>query len=186
MTTCAHADCKEKGDFPAPRDPRNIGARQFFCQTHIKEFNKKWNGMKGFSEDEIFSMQNGAATWNRPTWAMGINSKSNKTAQFDFETAEDLYRFFRDRQVNEAKVLHKKEPSKKYLPPDVKEACAILALDKPIGGKILKKRYLNLIKKHHPDKNEGAEKAEETMKQINVAYKILEDFTTKKVNPFSV
>lgn len=167
---CAWPDCKEEGTFPAPRSPRDIDGRQYFCQPHIKEFNKRWNGLDGFSMDEIFDMQHGGATWNRPTAPMGINSTSYNAATSTFNSAEDLYKFFKQRQVNGADVSEKPEA----LPEDVQEACAIFALKAPTGAKNLKTKYLELVKKNHPDVAPDA--SPDVIKRINVAYKILQEY----------
>lgn len=39
--------------------------------------------------------------------------------------------------------------------------------------KIIKARYKELAKKHHPDLNKGSNKSEELLKEINMAYTIL-------------
>lgn len=170
---CAWPGCTEDGRYPAPRDPRNLSARQYFCQPHIKEFNSKWNGLKGFSENEIFGMQNGAATVGRPTWGMGVNASGANGGRVHVETlfgtAQDLYQFFQQRMESEKKGAL---PTTATLPPDVKEACAIFSLPQPLPAPQLKARYLTLVKQHHPDVNK-AEDAAEHIKRINVAYRIL-------------
>lgn len=171
---CAWPGCVEDGRYPAPRDPRNLSARQYFCQPHIKEFNSRWNGLSGFSETEIYGMQDGAATVGRPTWAMGVNGTSlpngaKINAEKLFGSAQDLYQFFQQRVERErAGAL----PSTAALPPDVKEACAIFSLPQPLPAPELKARYHSLVKQHHPDVNSSAD-AGEHIKRINVAYRIL-------------
>lgn len=175
---CTHTGCKEEGTFPAPRDPRNIGERQYFCEAHIKEFNKKWNGLDGFNEDEIFSMQQ-SSTWDRPTWKAGVNGDSQSGQQMRFKTTQELYEFFKQRHMQQ----HKKATAQnnaKTIPPDVHEACIIFAIDSPlITLSKLKQRYIALVKQHHPDVNKGSKTAEEMVKRINVAYHILQDYVSK-------
>ena len=171
MSKCCWPGCELEGVFSAPCDPRDLSKRQYFCKQHIKDFNKSWNGLTGFDEEEIFSMQHGAATWNRPTWTMGVNSRMGQTP---FETAEDLYRFFKQRQVDQAKI---EQHTLHELPADVQEACHIFQLQEPIGGRPLKQRYLKLVKEHHPDVHPEKDDAAEYIKKINVAYRILESFS---------
>lgn len=170
---CAHPNCSEEASFPAPRDPRNIGDRQYFCEQHIKEFNKNWNGLDGFNEDEIFSMQQ-TATWDRPTWKAGVNAP--QADQLHFKTSEELYRFFKMRHQADYQ-----QQQGAVLPPDVKEACVIFAIDNPdLSLAKVKQRYLALVKQHHPDVNAGSQSAEEMVKRINVAYQILQDYIANK------
>lgn len=177
--TCAWPNCKAEGTFPAPRDPRNLGARQYFCQPHIKEFNKNWNGLSGFSPDEMFRMQNGGPSWDKPTWHLGLNGQSAgaKKAASPFANANDLFEFFQKRTAKEDK--NKALPQPLHLPPDVKEACVIFNLEAPPPDTAtLKKTYLALVKQHHPDVNKS-EHAEDHIKRINVAYKILTAYQTR-------
>jgi hypothetical protein len=179
---CAWPDCEEEGTFPAPRDPRNLSARQYFCAPHIKEFNKRWDGLKGFSENEIYDMQDGTAKWQRPTWNMNLKAfATNATVQDSrdkapFANADDLYGFFRDRVTRER--AGESLPSTRHLPADVKEACAIFSIEQPLEAMMLKKRYISLVKQHHPDVNTSPE-APEHIKRINVAYRILTDYAER-------
>jgi hypothetical protein len=174
---CTHSGCKEEGTFPAPRDPRNIGERQYFCAQHIKEFNKKWNGLDGFNEDEIFSMRQ-TTTWDRPTWKAGVNGDSPAGKKLHFKTTQELYNFFKMR--HQQQHVKSSQQNTKIIPPDVHEACVIFSLDTPvISLDKLKHRYFALVKQHHPDVNHGSKTAEDMVKRINVAYHILQDYVGK-------
>lgn len=182
MPKCAWPDCPEEGTYPAPRDPRDLAARQYFCLPHIKEFNKRWNGLEGFSPGEIYDLQNKAATMGRPTWAMGVNptGPTPQTATNPFATAQDLFSFFKQRRMKEG-LSEGPLPDSSLLPPDVKEACTIFNIEGPLPQPQLKKRYLGLMKQHHPDVNQAAG-AEEYVKRINVAFKILTDYTSRHLH----
>lgn len=181
MKKCAWPVCENEGTFAAPKSTKDIYDRQYFCQEHIKEFNKKWNGLDGMTDDDIFSMQT-KSTWERPTKRFGIHGMSARTAQFEFSDAEDLFKFFKQRQKEESiKKAYGFEEEKvdEDLSPDVKEACSILGVDMPIGFSALKKKYLSLMKKHHPDLNNGSKKEEDHVKKINVAFQIIQDYIEK-------
>lgn len=173
-TPCAWPDCEEEGTFPAPRNPRDLSQRQFFCAAHIKEFNKRWNGLEGFDSEEIVQLQQGAATWNRPTWTLGNTDVAAMSGMFD--SAEDLYAFFKQRHAQKPESIHTEQQQKH--PPDVQEACHIMGLEQPLKGQPLKQRYLELIKKHHPDISDEPDAAE-LVKRINVAMTILTSYAEK-------
>lgn len=184
---CAWPDCQEDGCFPAPKNPRNLSERQYFCAAHIKEFNKRWNGLNGFSEHEIYDMQDGTAKWLRPTWDMNLKAfgpatGSAKAAATEtlFANADDLYGFFTNRVLRER--AGESLPSTRHLPADVKEACAIFSIEQPLEAAMLKKRYLNLVKQHHPDVNTSPD-APEHIKRINVAFRILTDYAERHTQP---
>lgn len=172
MHICCWPDCKAEGTFSAPKNPRDLRQRQYFCAAHIKEFNKRWNGLNGFSESEIYTMQEPTATWQRTSWA----SKGTGPTQKDFKSANDLYGFFNSRLARElngeAPVRHK------ALPKDVAAACKLFGLEAPTTEALMKRRYLNLVKQNHPDVNPSPEAAE-MIKKINVAYKILCDYAAR-------
>lgn len=177
---CAWPECTAEGTFSAPKDPRNLGSRQYFCQAHIKEFNKRWNGLDGFNPDEIYRLQHGAATWNRPTWGMGVSGAKVEQQATPFATAQDLFEFFTQRVSTTGKTrTNEAEVPNTLLPPDVKEACVIFNIETPLPSSTLKKKYHTLVKQHHPDVNK-ADTAEEQLKRINVAYKILTDFAERR------
>jgi DnaJ-domain-containing protein 1 len=171
--TCAHPDCSDEGLYPAPRDPRNLSARQYYCLRHIKEINAKWNGLSGLSEEEIVALQHGAATWNRPTKPFGLNSTSFRAATFDPDKAKDYYNLF-TRIARDSAI-----PSGPALPPDVQQACAVFTLSPPLTPEKVKERYRHLAKKYHPDVNRGDTKAEDRIKQINGAYQVLLRYLAK-------
>ena len=52
-------------------------------------------------------------------------------------------------------------------------AFAVMGLEPPLTLEQLKRRYKELVKKHHPDANGGDRGAEERLKSINEAYTTL-------------
>ncbi len=176
---CAWPQCAEPGIFPAPRNPRNLSERQYFCEPHIKLFNSRWNGLDGFSEHEIYQMQDGAATWQRPTWNIGLGAAggiNGAKVEHPFTNADDLFGFFKSRVAREK--AGESLPSTAHLPADVKESCAIFGIEQPLEVMMLKKRYINLMKQHHPDVNKAEAAAEQT-KRINIAFRILTDYAER-------
>jgi len=55
-------------------------------------------------------------------------------------------------------------------PKEMREPLATLGLDWPVTMDVLKTRYKELAKRHHPDANNGDRAAEERLKIINLAY----------------
>ena len=57
--------------------------------------------------------------------------------------------------------------------PAERNALDVLELSWPLTRKVVKSRYKELVKLHHPDANGGAREAEEKLKEINAAYSTL-------------
>ncbi|ASP27931.1 hypothetical protein SCORR_v1c01560 [Spiroplasma corruscae] len=55
-------------------------------------------------------------------------------------------------------------------PSQLEEAYAVLGLSSSVSLKEVKKKYIELAKKYHPDKNKGNLEAQAKMTQINNAY----------------
>lgn len=166
---CAWPHCLEEGTFRAPVDVRDLSRRQYFCARHIKEFNAQWDGLTGFSPDEIFTMQTGGATWNRPTWKMGVHSATPGTTP-PTENLKDFYHLF------EADARPHPQASHRVLPPEAQQALLIIDVPVPFSTLVLKNRYRQLVKQHHPDINRHKKKAEEALKRINEAYATLKKY----------
>lgn len=170
---CAHPDCTLEAEYPAPADPKNYKKRIYFCLEHVKEYNKKWNGLEGMSSDEIFTMQVGGH-WDRPTWKMGLESKSYKTATAHQRT-QDPYSMFGER-TQDPKTRREpppEEPHKRTVPGQIRRACETLGVSSLKDMEAIKKAYRALVKKHHPDINKDAEDAGKRIKELNDAYKTL-------------
>ena len=60
----------------------------------------------------------------------------------------------------------------------------MVGIEQPLEAIMLKKRYISLMKQHHPDVNKSAENAAAQTKRINVAYRILTDYAERHgINP---
>jgi len=55
-------------------------------------------------------------------------------------------------------------------PPEIRAPLAVLGLSWPITMLVLRNRYKDLAKQHHPDANLGDKASEERIKGINIAY----------------
>ena len=157
----------EPGDFRAPRSRTNLREYQWFCEGHIKEFNKNWNYFEGMNESEIYAFQKDATTGHRPTWRMD-QLKGNPNARLE----EAFGRMFGDSPSFKADV--------RPISARDKDALAVLDLEHPSDKATIKTQYRELVKKYHPDVNRGNANAEETFKKITQAYQHLVDHYMEK------
>ena len=57
----------------------------------------------------------------------------------------------------------------------------VLGIEPSAGGAKIKKAYLRLAMKYHPDRNPGEKKAEELFKEMSEAYRALSDSQHRSV-----
>lgn len=169
---CAVDGCQSEGTHRAPK-ARNSDEYYNFCLDHVQQYNASWNYFDGMSQAEIQQEMLKSLYGDRPTWKQEgnptdtLHRKAWEAYNFtDFDggsTSSDEEQEHRRRE--HAFTYHRSTPE--Y------EAMSVLNLEPPVDLDILKKRYKELAKKFHPDRNQGCEKAEEQLKQVNAAYTIL-------------
>lgn len=157
---CAYPGCSQPGDFKAPRRRDNPRDFQWLCETHVTEFNKKWNYFEGMSQDEIYAHQKDASTGHRPTWRM-----DQMGADIDRKMEEAYGRMFGDGVTTRTKSA--------AVSAKTRDALAQLDLEHPCAKDKIKSQYRELVKKYHPDANPGNKAAEDTFKKITLAYQHL-------------
>ena len=155
---CNHPDCKMAGEFRAPKNYQNLNDYQWFCLEHIKEFNKKWNYHLKMDADQIETDIRFDTIWRRPTTSFGSGRRF-----YDFTiNGEDMGSF-----ENPSKSTNQ---SNKLL-----LSLSELNLDINTDIKLIKKRYKELAKLHHPDVKGNSKKSIDKFRKIVEAYKYLLD-----------
>ena len=166
---CDKEDCKEKGEYKAPKSRKKLNEYYFFCLDHIKEYNKSWDFYKGLSVNQIENSMREDIIWNRPSWPLKgnyhkvmdqINNFFNEEIN-DFNLNERESNYFRNKLVDE------------NLTKDESKALSTFNLELPLTLDKIKKTYKKLVKIFHPDVNGNDKNAEEKFKEINNSYKIL-------------
>ncbi|OFX08865.1 MAG: hypothetical protein A2516_08985 [Alphaproteobacteria bacterium RIFOXYD12_FULL_60_8] len=167
---CDHPGCHSAGDHKAPRT-RKLDDFYWFCANHAREYNRAWNYYAGMSEAEIEAHIRIDTCWQRPTWPLGARMAGFR----GFESVKDKDRFgiFDDEPAGVERPPH--ERPERIKAPEVK-AMATLGLEGLLTPDVLKARYKELVKQHHPDMHGGDKTFEEKFKAINDAYSILKKY----------
>ena len=166
---CEHQDCKNNGEYKAPKSRSNLNEYYFFCLKHVTLYNKSWDFYKGLSVDEIELSMRKDTVWDRPSWPLKGNPKHiidqlNDFLDNDytlFEKEKELQDFLKNKLVDENITIEENKCLK------------TLNLSMPITVEQIKKRYKKLVKIFHPDVNDNNKEAEKKFKEINEIYKIL-------------
>ncbi len=161
---CDHPGCDRSGEYRAPRSRERLNSYYWFCLDHVRAYNAAWDYYAGMSTEEIEGMLRQDVTWRRPTWRLGTLG-GGRRFRFDSARMHDPFGFFAGECEGGAPV--RRAPSAE------EQAVRVLGLDGPFDLAALKARYKQLVKRHHPDANNGSKAAEERFKEINRAYNTL-------------
>lgn len=156
---CQWPECKHLGEYPAPSSQADLKQYRYYCLNHIREYNANWDYFIGKNQDEILAYQKECQTGHRPTTTMGINSHD------PIELEKQFHRFLdEDKPLNRYRI---------FLPQKEQDALDTLELQYPVTAEDIKLRYRELVKTHHPDKNNNCKKATKKFQKIQEAYTFL-------------
>ncbi len=167
--TCDWPGCPETGEHRTSRSPRQIGDHVWYCAEHIREHNKSWNYFEGLSEAEVETEIRGDSVWQRPTWKMGSDQKRPTGST----RIRDDFGVFEGAAGPGPESKAKEGPARPYFNTNEARAYAVLDLEPPLTKDALKTRYKALVKRHHPDANDGNKASEEKFKDIAEAYRLI-------------
>ena len=173
---CAHPTCNEAGEFRAPGGGHRFdgpGEWRWMCLEHVREFNAGYDWFEGMTAEEILDAQGPVSGWRtespsfRPTagvdgmprWAdyddpldaisaraSGIKSRARREAELAM-----------DGRFNRAEA----------------EALEVMGLGTDIDRRRLRRRYSELVRRYHPDRNGGDRQYEARLNRVVEAYQTL-------------
>jgi hypothetical protein len=159
---CDTPGCDHAGEYRAPKSRDSLREFHWFCLEHVRAYNAGWDYYRGMAPEEIEEQLRADTSWQRPSWPLG---QQGRQARLDEATAAELHAF--------AFGTRPKSPAKQDVPADLREALNIFGLAWPVTFAVVKTKYKELAKRHHPDANNGSKKSEERLKSINLAYATL-------------
>ena len=157
---CDWKNCKEIGSYKAPIERDNSKKFRLLCLKHIKLFNKNWNYFENMNDQEIEFFIKSDLTWHKPTKSFG--------------SSENFFRILWVNALDDKSSIFKNSVFKNFnrskLSDKDKDALKILGLKNDTNWSDIQKRFKMLVKKYHPDKNQGSKKYEDILKKITLAY----------------
>ena len=172
---CDHPGCRTAATARAPKSRDMLNEHYWFCQPHAAEYNKQWDFFAGMSEGEIRNRQAQSAVGDRPTWQF-------KASKFSREAAGAAHGFGKGEGYADpfslfgagARPKPKAEPANaRRLGKLERNALADLDLDEDADGPAIRARYIELVKRTHPDSNGGDRSAEHKLQRVIKAYQTL-------------
>lgn len=178
---CAHPDCDEPGEFRAPGAPHRRGgpsaglrtgfdgpgAYRWLCLDHVRQFNAGYNFFDGMSVDEIYDAQRSFAGWERETRAFAHAGGSTGPRWSDFTDPLDAisarFRVSPEQARRDGKPLSEND----------RKALKTLGLNTDADRMALRRRYSELVRRYHPDRNGGDRSHESALQDVIAAYQRL-------------
>lgn len=168
---CEHEGCKEGGKFRAPKSADNLDEFVWFCQEHIRQYNRQWNFFENHTEQEFDDQVESDKTWGRDTkpFKDTIKEKSKNAAhpegqaykRFGFD---DPYEVLGENgtlnPASGAMARHRR------LPPTERKAIEILGAGDAMTKTEIRKVYKSMVKAMHPDLNGGRRDDEERLAEV--------------------
>jgi hypothetical protein len=165
---CEWEGCDKPAKHKAPKGRGFEGQFWSYCTAHVQEYNKSYNYFAGMTDGDVSAAQKSAQTGDRPTWKLGerahaaAGSKRGQAQEF----SDPLHLFGKD-----AKPAQKKLG--RNLRVNEMQALTTLGLDENAKPEDAKLKYKQLVKRLHPDANNGSRANEETLKAVIQAYDTL-------------
>jgi hypothetical protein len=156
--SCEWMGCDRDGLYPAPRSRRQLRQYRWFCLEHVREYNAAWNYYAGMNDNEVEADIRSDTVWQRPSWPLGV--AMGYCGWRSHPIGDGFGPFYQTRTAPRREPVTAEE-----------RALVILDLRPPVSVAIVKTRYKELVKRHHPDANGGDKAAEERFKQISEAYR---------------
>lgn len=165
---CDHQGCRQLAAARAPKSRELPFEHYWFCQAHAAEYNRNWNFFAGMSEGEIQArIEEDQMTGGRPTWSLKAGTRNREAAAMR-GGYRDLHGLFGAGQAT-AKTVWDRRLGKLEI-----TALADLDLEPGADAPAIRERYLELVKRCHPDANGGDRSAEGRLQRVIKAYKTLQ------------
>jgi len=165
---CSVRGCHEPGEFRAPLTPSDFdgpGSWRWLCLEHVREHNAKYNFFQGMSPEEIQSAQSPIAGWERATRAFVHAGTDQGPAWRDFVDPLDA-------------IAARCRPEARWQGVErftVTERLALEAMGLKDDTDLhqVRKRYSELVRRYHPDRNGGDRRHEGKLGKVIEAYQTL-------------
>lgn len=163
---CDWPDCPRPGRHKAPMGRGHEGKFYNYCTEHVQEYNKSYNYFSGMKDDEMQEYQKNARLGERPTWKLGQNATPNASSVRRRAAHMRADPF----GINGSAKMPGRHPSGRALLSTELKALQTLGLDDTATAEQVKTQYKTLVKRLHPDANNGSRANEDTLKAVIQAY----------------
>ena len=171
---CQAPGCPEAGEFRAPgtRAPGfdGPGDWRWFCLDHVREFNAGYDWFQGMSAEEILAAQSPIAGWQNETRAFRPDGGAGGAPRWaDYADPLDA---INARAADIRRRAHGWANATRFTPQE-RDALDVLGLAGDADRTELRRRYSELVRRFHPDRNGGDRRHEGRLQNVVEAYNLL-------------
>ncbi len=174
---CERPGCTEPGEFRAPGYRASgfdgPGEWRWFCLEHVREFNAGYDWFEGMSADEILAAQSPMSGWR--TESPGFSAKVHVDGMprwSDFEDPLDAISARAAGIKSKARRQADMAMDGRFSKAEA-EALEVMGLGTGTDRQRLRRRYSELVRRFHPDRNGGDRKYEARLGKVVDAYQLL-------------
>lgn len=176
---CQHPECDEPGEFRAPgyrgASFDGPGEWRWLCLDHVRQFNSGYDWFEGMSPEEIIRAQSPVAGWATETRAFRADAGVDGMPRWaDFHDPLDAI------GARAGEIRRRAEGNNaafSRFTPREREALNAMGLGPDTDRSALRRRYSELVRKYHPDRNGGDRGHEGRLGRVVEAYQLLRKST---------
>ena len=174
---CEHPTCREAGEFRAPGGAGHNfdgpGRWRWMCLEHVREFNAGYDWFEGMSAEEILDAQAPGMGWRTESPTFRPNAGVDGMPRWaDYDDPLDAIsaraRGIKSRARRQAEMAM----DGRFSPAEA-EALETLGLGSDVDRRRLRRRYSELVRRYHPDRNGGDRAYEARLNRVVEAYQTL-------------
>lgn len=173
---CQAPGCDEPGQFRAPGARASgfdgPGESLWFCLDHVREFNARYNFFSGMSTDEIVAAQHPAAGWANSSTTRAFRADAGAGGVPRWADFDDPLEAIGARASDIRRHAQRRAQDSRFTR-DEHDALAAMDLSADIDRAALRRRYSELVRQYHPDRNGGDRRHENRLTRVVEAYQLL-------------
>ncbi|MGX7951861.1 J domain-containing protein [Tsuneonella sp. HG249] len=177
---CQAPGCDEAGQFRAPglrtAGFDGPGESLWFCLDHVREFNAAYNWFDGMSADEIVAAQHPAAGWANSSTTRAFRADAGVGGAPRWADFDDPLEAIGARASDIRKRAQGRAQASRFTR-DEQDALTTLDLTAEVDRHSLRRRYYELVRRYHPDRNGGDRRHEDRLTKVVEAYQLLRKST---------
>lgn len=173
---CQAPGCEEAGEFRAPGSRAagfdGPGEWRWFCLDHVREFNAAYDWFEGMSAEEILAAQHPAAGWSDSSTRRAFRADAGVDGVPRWADFDDPLDAIGARAADIRRRAGGRADYARFTPRE-REALTTMGLKPDVDRPGLRRRYSELVRRYHPDRNGGDRSHEARLGRVVEAYQLL-------------